>query len=431
MNQLPLELVSAVFRHLDLKGCIKASHMCSRWRQAALSDPVVWSTVRTNDVSIAEFEEILSRTGAAPVDIDLELSPDTEPHAVRILVQHMHHVRHLTLDVCLQYYDDTLAAAFCAPAPLLERFTLFASRRDDIVLPHRLFGGVAPALRALILSTARLPMRCPALSLVESLMIWLPDAPPDPPYSLSDVCPNLESLVLADLQYGVRYTLADTHILERLEINIATETIEVAEQLRALNHNRIPRIDVHQISDNSQTVGLILDSIAHDLDTVSLEKPSEPWARVSLTLCARGRTRVFPAIHAYSIQEAFEVPARLVNVSRFDVAHQTLFVLPPRIPAVRHLCIDLGDEGGDINYELLTQRLALERTPCLESLTFTGSAGPPRLPEMLALAIDLRGARLRRLSVAGVHFGEGQETAMSLLRRTCEVLEWTPSEIAA
>ncbi|EJD48720.1 hypothetical protein AURDEDRAFT_162174 [Auricularia subglabra TFB-10046 SS5] len=335
----------------------------------------------------------------------------------RLIAQHMYHMRSLNLTIWPESHDDALTAALCTPAPLLESFTIYAYELDKIELPERVFGGVAPVLRSVKLSFARLPLRCPGLSCVSRLQVDLPREPMVSPYPLSHVFPHLKTLVLTYLDYGVHYGMADTHMLEHLTIEVAHTprwpgSIDVSAQLQALNHHRIAYIEVQQglerTIDESTSVELVLGSITHDLDTYTW-----PHAR----------------LHRHPLPPFNAAPGRLANATRFDVAYNLLSVVPPHIPSARHLCVELARLHKEFDYERLAQWLELKRTPRLESLIFSGRGGQLRVPLRAALlvpAILSRGSQLCMLSMDCVYFEEDQEIVLSLLQPTADTFLWSP-----
>ncbi|KAH7097556.1 hypothetical protein BKA62DRAFT_716026 [Auriculariales sp. MPI-PUGE-AT-0066] len=164
--------------------------VCRSWREAVLSLPTLWSTLKL-DLKYAVIHreaitEILKRTKAAPLTIDLTLvdvrvseDPDVDPDDMaaevalkfplemfRVLVSHSWHMRFLKLSCfgdALQYLDRFFRLVYDAPAaPLLEVFEVYVYEEEDMdelpirtFEPQAMFGGVQlPRLRHLSLARA-------------------------------------------------------------------------------------------------------------------------------------------------------------------------------------------------------------------------------------------------------------------------------------
>lgn len=82
IDTLPAELLSTVFLHLRqvrryrqlLPFQVTISHVCRHWRQVAISTPQLWSSITLfSKRSLPCLEEWLRRSGAAPLDVRLDL----------------------------------------------------------------------------------------------------------------------------------------------------------------------------------------------------------------------------------------------------------------------------------------------------------------------------------------------------------------------
>ncbi|KAG6872065.1 hypothetical protein C0995_013409 [Termitomyces sp. Mi166 len=105
--RLPVEMLSRIFlfvtesvqeidsRDLGWIPCI--SHVCSHWRQVALDNPQLWSVV--NGYWKQWAPEMLRRSKAVLLTIDVCLSTHTLENFVENVVKNLHRIRHLIIRV--------------------------------------------------------------------------------------------------------------------------------------------------------------------------------------------------------------------------------------------------------------------------------------------------------------------------------------------
>ncbi|KAA1475762.1 hypothetical protein DENSPDRAFT_842601 [Dentipellis sp. KUC8613] len=87
------------FKILRIIGWIKITHVCRRWRNAALAYPRLWNS-RVCSLGPNWMAEMLSRSGTAPVFITLTESmicPDEVADTLSALSQHLKHVQELAI----------------------------------------------------------------------------------------------------------------------------------------------------------------------------------------------------------------------------------------------------------------------------------------------------------------------------------------------
>ncbi|EJD38849.1 hypothetical protein AURDEDRAFT_172001 [Auricularia subglabra TFB-10046 SS5] len=160
--QLPPELLVECFRHLDMTRRLLVSAVCRHWRAVALAEPSLWSAFRLKGVEKPprKLQEMLRRSGAVPLSIELDLEEDQEV----LLREHLWRLRILVCDT--RHYPLSL---FSLPAPQLRELDYRPGpqyyRPDDVIadIPSSLAGGVA-RLRSLALPRFKLPPTCPALT---------------------------------------------------------------------------------------------------------------------------------------------------------------------------------------------------------------------------------------------------------------------------
>ena len=173
--RLPPEILSHIFSFHAIEnppnppglGWITVTHVCHRWRQVALADPNLWSTVAFN-LGTEWAEEMLARSKAALISYNRDLS--SQPSTFRrktslddevVLREHLSHVRQLNLFG----YAASLAPAARAlttPAPHLESLKLSSAprlglREPCLTLPSDLFAHDAPKLRHVTLFGCAVP----------------------------------------------------------------------------------------------------------------------------------------------------------------------------------------------------------------------------------------------------------------------------------
>lgn len=144
-------------------GWIDVTHVCRRWRQVALSDPNLWSTV-VFDLGAEWADEMLARSKAALISYSRDLSLSSNAWRTRTralddivtLGKHLSHIRRLALFG----YPEALQPAMRAltsPAPHLESLELWNRYELSVALPSNLFAHDAPKLRHVTLVGCAVP----------------------------------------------------------------------------------------------------------------------------------------------------------------------------------------------------------------------------------------------------------------------------------
>lgn len=188
---LPSELLSLCLAWLPLRDRISVSHVSQYWRSVSLAHPTIWANI---DFS-GHYECLrlaLSRTGNCPVTITGPYRLDPEHIVSQCLREHLHHIRHIVLDLP----EDALPLNL--PAPVLVDL---ASTSYHIDIPVDFLGGRPAQLQILDLTSVSFPLACPAISTVTRLTL---DGPALQTHAetysrLFDLCPRLISLSLHDL----------------------------------------------------------------------------------------------------------------------------------------------------------------------------------------------------------------------------------------
>ncbi|EJD35265.1 hypothetical protein AURDEDRAFT_130716 [Auricularia subglabra TFB-10046 SS5] len=194
-TKLPNELIHRAAELLTLKQRFKIALVSHTWREVLFAAPLLWSTISICPSTIGNLRFVaevldacLRRSQGVDVTVRLFLRATPTPGSEdapgrdfgprgpfaraipRLLSREIHRVR--VLELVINHWDGTgWEYLFQRPAPVLERFYLnVSSGQEDVALPNRLFGNVAPRLREVYLRTVTLPVNTvPALAGVTSL----------------------------------------------------------------------------------------------------------------------------------------------------------------------------------------------------------------------------------------------------------------------
>ncbi|KAJ7093287.1 hypothetical protein B0H15DRAFT_971676 [Mycena belliarum] len=181
VRRLPPELLCTIFlmtppfiRRLKAKTVNqppwRLGHVCRAWRQAALSLPLLWSSIHIADhpwtlplrdvYPDAMLETQLQRSATQPLDITIESEGDLRLAGPL----HLDSARWRTLSirvVGLDSVDDLLSAAE-GHLPLLETLDVIDAHVNSTQMPSTIFA-TAPNLRHVLLTNCRLQQHSPPL----------------------------------------------------------------------------------------------------------------------------------------------------------------------------------------------------------------------------------------------------------------------------
>ncbi|KZV85555.1 hypothetical protein EXIGLDRAFT_699391 [Exidia glandulosa HHB12029] len=151
---LPAELLLAVFAHLPLASRITATHVCWRWRDAALAAPaLLWSQIVSKGSRPGALEAQLARAGNVKIDLQLVVPEHGYEIMVAAAAEHLHKVRSLSYSASIDGYfasrriagwKECVVGLLSCPVPTLE--VLHIGLLYD-QLPTPLFSGQCPKLR--------------------------------------------------------------------------------------------------------------------------------------------------------------------------------------------------------------------------------------------------------------------------------------------
>jgi hypothetical protein len=200
VSSLPTEVIDAIFlfsrvtvsgssatpgETTDPLAWLRVAHVCHRWREIALNQPLFWNHVNFTILSSAGAAEIVARAKTAPLYLE-----------ARVLGSHWDDARYSAfqekLQVCVPRTCHLLISAnqwnirktldsLVSPAPALETLSLFSERllqpwgqplQPDI--PETLFGGATPRLSCLQLRNCNISWKSPLLKGLRILEIGSP-----------------------------------------------------------------------------------------------------------------------------------------------------------------------------------------------------------------------------------------------------------------
>ena len=213
VSSLPTEVIDAIFlfarvmvssssatsgKKAEPLAWLRLTHVCHRWREIALNQPLFWNHVNFATLSSAGAAEIVARAKTAPLYLE-----------ARLLGSHWDDARYREfqeeLQVCVSCTCHLLISAnylhlrktldsLLSPAPTLESLSLYSERQFlqpwlpplQLDVPETLFGGAMPRLSCLQLRNCNIgwkspllkglrifEMRSPSMTVLPTLSVWL------------------------------------------------------------------------------------------------------------------------------------------------------------------------------------------------------------------------------------------------------------------
>ncbi|KAI0747671.1 hypothetical protein C8Q80DRAFT_689565 [Daedaleopsis nitida] len=256
INKFPNELLADIFARLlpsprsDRKweiapDILRLTHVCTRWRALALSQPELWTAIPIDHLDIAQ--ELAGRSGTLPISISLrEVPAVTRPIAVFVVSQ-LHRVRELRVSLTSsKRLYAFLSHLISHPAPILDDLVLElqdgevepdTEYTENVYLQSPLFAGTAPPLRALTLTHVYPTLVLPyELSGLIHLELTLPRMPSTRLMQMFASSPRLQTITLAIpyIIFGQR-SLETTGVVDLPELRRSMITVSAYPQgIRAL-----------------------------------------------------------------------------------------------------------------------------------------------------------------------------------------------------
>jgi hypothetical protein len=199
ISSLPPEVFATIFFILCLPGTpplgvkpdhhlarLTVSHVCHRWREIALNQPLLWSHVDFTTLSLADTAEILVRAKSTPLCLEAKISShrwdDVRFGTFRKQLQeHVHHIRYLKTIAKPGKFHSTLEGLI-SPAPTLEYLSLSSrggrrmrnTMEQLLFIPDTLFAGSTPRLSWLELRKCNISWTSPLFKGLKYLKIFTP-----------------------------------------------------------------------------------------------------------------------------------------------------------------------------------------------------------------------------------------------------------------
>ena len=231
ISSLPTEVISTIFsilresvapssltiptlienRDSDNLSWFHLSHVCHRWREIALNQPLFWNHLHFNNFSPAGAAEILARARMVPLHLKARVLShwnnarfDAFQKEIRM---HASHISHLDISADFSRFSNVVEG-LVSPAPILEYLSLVCETLPDrdseassgVSVPDTLFDGTTPSLSYLKLRACDISWRSPLLKGLKCLEIYLPSASGRPSLSVwldaLDAMPQLQTLRL-------------------------------------------------------------------------------------------------------------------------------------------------------------------------------------------------------------------------------------------
>jgi hypothetical protein len=312
---LPLETLATIFAFLSESAWnegavhlewIRVSHVCRRWREAALDYPRFWSHINFTKLTSVGMAEILARAKMAPLHLEADTSIWRSPAKVEAfgwqLEAHLSHTRHLSISG----YLGTALPRLSSSAPTLEFLSLFQIYELPATIPDNFLNYTAPNLTSLELEDCDISWKSPLLKGLRNLQIL----------GLSlEARPNLEDwldalnempkLKTLSLQYATPpVPLASPFISEpsrTITLPFLTDFHICAfakDCALALAHLLLPtltrlHVDVESFDEEGEDVRLIIPHIARNVYVLQDIEPFQSF------LIAGERTRA--EVHAWTM----------------------------------------------------------------------------------------------------------------------------------
>jgi hypothetical protein len=194
ISSLPPEVFAVIFSIVCGKpdyhlARLNVSHVCHRWREITLNQPLLWSHVDFTTLSLTGVAEILVRAKSTPLYLEVRVSGDRWDDA-RVstfrqeLQAHVPYIRRLRINSPELDLFDSIIEGLVSPAPALE-YLLLSSNRPGVdrrisvgrpSIPDTLFDSSTPRLSCLELCSCNIRWTSPLLKRLKYLKILTPSA---------------------------------------------------------------------------------------------------------------------------------------------------------------------------------------------------------------------------------------------------------------
>ena len=208
ISSLPTEIITIIFSFLCLPATSllgekpdhhlvwqPVAHVCHQWREIAINQPLLWSHIDFNKLTLAGVIEILTRAKEAPLHLIARFTGynDYRFHSFKnVLQSRISQICHFT--ICTEAsYSRSILEELASPAPNLEYLSLsYLETGHRIRVPDTLFDRTTPRLSCLELHNFDVSWRSPLLKGLRYPKIHSPSKFARP--SLADWLDTLEQL---------------------------------------------------------------------------------------------------------------------------------------------------------------------------------------------------------------------------------------------
>ena len=140
--------------HARLAWIVPATHVCGRWRAAAIAHPRLWTEIASEPLGVQWALEMARRARQAPVDVSTDAN---RTPLLDYVVEYIDRVRHLQLNRGDPSDVVSLLARLNRPAPMLESVKIYCSSTSTLPCPADLFAHTTPRLRHICLVNYYVP----------------------------------------------------------------------------------------------------------------------------------------------------------------------------------------------------------------------------------------------------------------------------------
>ncbi|KAH8987724.1 hypothetical protein EDB86DRAFT_3081903 [Lactarius hatsudake] len=252
ISSLPTEVVVTIFSFLRVRvtllafklgaksegpAWLRVAHVCHRWREIALNQPLFWSHVDFTTVSSAGAAEILARAEKVPLQLEARIPIGLWDEArfgafQQELQNHVSHISHLGFSAAPSHLRKILGG-LVSPAPTLEFLSLSGEKyqnlrvREPAFVPDTLFDGSAPRLSSLELWHCNISWKSPLLRGLKHLEMRVPFERPSLTIWLDalDEMSQLKTLTL----HGASPTAPPGASLPEIERNVTLPSLTLFE----------------------------------------------------------------------------------------------------------------------------------------------------------------------------------------------------------
>ncbi|KAF8486844.1 hypothetical protein DFH94DRAFT_841313 [Russula ochroleuca] len=281
ISLLPPEILAGVFHFLVFEdpacfrgqnlGWIRATHVCQFWRQVALDDSSLWTTISGISANTELISKMLARARNAPLNIDIHLDGASGREVLRMFPPHFSHICALCLHGPSILYSGGVRGIYSLlsrEAPALEHFELRVPVNSPITLWNpgvtTLFKGQAPRLRTFSLSQVLMPWsHIPCCQLTQLKIVLFKEISTTDVSSCGDLnqlinllvsCPGLEILVLEHClppQFTQIPHDQTIHLPRLSRLCLVGPSFRITNLMKMLKLPSSTRLHLHCSSDNT------------------------------------------------------------------------------------------------------------------------------------------------------------------------------------